>query len=115
MLPIDESLPEIVAAVKENACVVIEAPPGAGKTTRVAPALLQNNPEMVECGNVVLVQPRRIAARASAARIAEELETHVGQLVGYQVRFERNVGKHTRFRNDARNSAQAIAVGCRLK
>ncbi|MDX1927550.1 MAG: ATP-dependent helicase HrpB [Pirellulaceae bacterium] len=90
-LPIDVALPEIVAAVRGNACVVVEAPPGAGKTTRVAPALLG------ECTQkVVLVQPRRIAARASADRIANELQAEVGGLVGYHVRFDRRVSAATR-------------------
>ncbi len=95
-MPIDETLPEIIAAVEKNACVVVEAPPGAGKTTRVAPALLRQLSQLAEGGKVVLVQPRRIAARATASRIAEEMNTHVGGLVGYQVRFERSVGADTR-------------------
>ncbi len=90
-LPIDDALPDIVAAVQSNACVVVEAPPGAGKTTRVAPALLEINAQ-----KVVLVQPRRIAARASASRIASELGGDVGGLVGYQVRFDRRVSAATR-------------------
>ena len=89
-LPIDAALPEIVAAVGANACVVVEAPPGAGKTTRVAPALLKSDAK-----KVILVQPRRIAARASADRIASELQVEVGGLVGYHVRFDRRVSAAT--------------------
>ena len=90
-LPIDDALAEIVAAVHRDACVVVEAPPGAGKTTRVGPALLALNGR-----KVVLVQPRRIAARAAAGRIASELGCNVGGLVGYQVRFDRRVSAATR-------------------
>lgn len=90
-LPIDDAVPEIVAAVRQHACVVVEAPPGAGKTTRVAPALLEENTQ-----KVVLVQPRRIAARAAASRIASELGGEVGGLVGYQVRFDRRTTAATR-------------------
>jgi ATP-dependent helicase HrpB len=90
-LPIDDALPEIVAAVRANACSVVEAPPGAGKTTRVGPALL------AACAQkVVLVQPRRIAARAAADRIAKEMGSEVGGLVGYHVRFDRRVTAATR-------------------
>jgi ATP-dependent helicase HrpB len=72
---------------------VIEAPPGAGKTTRVPPALLQ----MVS-GEVVVLEPRRIAARMAARRVAWEAGEQVGQTIGYQVRFEEAVGPQTRLR-----------------
>jgi ATP-dependent helicase HrpB len=91
-LPIDEAIPQIVSAVIENACVVIQAPPGAGKTTRVAPAVL--NADVVR-GKVLLIQPRRIAARAAACRIASELSVDVGGQVGYHVRFDNRSGKQT--------------------
>ena len=94
-LPIDAALPEIVAAVRANACVVVEAPPGAGKTTRVAPALLKPALLKSDAKKVILVQPRRIAARASADRIASELQVEVGGLVGYHVRFDRRVSAAT--------------------
>ncbi len=97
-LPIDDALPEIVAKVAENSCVVVEAAPGAGKTTRVAPALLQGHRSSSgeAVGKVLLVQPRRIAARAAAARIASELRVDVGGLVGYQVRFDHRLTAGTR-------------------
>jgi len=84
-LPIDIHLPELVRMSASHPCLVLEAPPGTGKTTRVAPALLTEP----NAGQVILIQPRRIAARAAAARIAQELGSEVGQQVGYQVRFDK--------------------------
>jgi len=81
-LPIDAVVPEVLEALRTHAAVVLEAPPGAGKTTRVPPALL----EAVE-GEIVVLEPRRIAARTAARRVAEELADP--DLVGWQVRFER--------------------------
>lgn len=92
-LPIDEVLFSIIDAVQRCSSVVIQAPPGAGKTTRVPPALskvLPNN------GQIVMVQPRRLAARTSAARIAFENDWRLGNEVGYQVRFERKASANTR-------------------
>src|SRR5919108_406989 len=66
-LPIDEVVPRIVAALRDGPAVVVEAPPGAGKTTRVPPALLDS----VE-GEVVVLEPRRLAARTAARRVAVE-------------------------------------------
>ncbi|MEE2644684.1 MAG: DEAD/DEAH box helicase, partial [Myxococcota bacterium] len=90
-LPIDEALPALLEALERSPCLVIEAPPGAGKSTRIAPALL----ERVE-GKILLLQPRRVAARAVAAGIAAYLGAELGGLVGYQVRFERRCGSETR-------------------
>src|SRR5262249_14931843 len=81
-LPIDGYVEPIVAAVRRARAVVVTAAPGAGKTTRVPPALLNDGP-------VVLLQPRRVAARAIAARIAAERGWTLGREVGWQVRFER--------------------------
>ena len=92
-LPIDAALPEVLAALKRDAAVVLEAPPGAGKTTRVPPALL----EIVQ-GEVVVLEPRRIAARAAARWVASELGERVGERVGYQVRFEEVSSPRTRLR-----------------
>ena len=91
-LPIDELLPRIVerAARGRDACV-IEAPPGAGKTTRVPPALLA-------LGDVLVLEPRRLAARMAARRVASELGERVGETAGYQVRFEDVSGPRTRLR-----------------
>ena len=88
-LPIDAVVPEVLEALRTHAAVVLEAPPGAGKTTRVPPALL----ESVE-GEVVVLEPRRIAARTAARRVAEELADP--ELVGWQVRFERRGTPRTR-------------------
>jgi len=91
-LPIDPRLPDIAAALCRGN-LVLEAPPGAGKTTRVPPALL----DRVD-GEIVIAQPRRLAARLAARRVAEERGEKLGQTVGYEVRFERAVGPETRLR-----------------
>ena len=88
ILPIDALLPEIVRAPRN---LVIEAAPGAGKTTRVPPALLKH-------GDVLVLEPRRIAARMAARRVAFEMGERVGETVGYQVRFEEIAGPKTRLR-----------------
>ncbi|HSI34324.1 MAG: ATP-dependent helicase HrpB [Phycisphaerae bacterium] len=99
-LPIDPSLPEIVAAVRGHAAAVVVAPPGAGKTTRVPVALLEAGVIDPRSANpvVVMLQPRRVAARASAARIAAENGWELGREVGYHVRFDRKIGRDTRLR-----------------
>lgn len=85
-LPIDPLLPEIVRAVREAGALVLEAPPGAGKTTRVPAALLDAG---IGGGKeIVVLQPRRLPTRLAAARVASERGERVGQSVGYQVRFE---------------------------
>lgn len=92
-LPVDAILPQIAATLSRQPNLVIEAPPGAGKTTRVPPALL----ELVK-GDIVVLEPRRIAARLAARRVAFEIGEQVGETVGYQVRFEEAVGRRTRLR-----------------
>jgi ATP-dependent helicase HrpB len=94
-LPIDPLLPEIVAGLVQSACLVVEAPPGAGKTTRVPPALLEGG---VGDGEIIVLQPRRLPARLAAARVAEEMGEEVGRTVGYTVRFEDVGGPGTRIR-----------------
>src|SRR5262245_41502963 len=91
-LPIDEVLPDIVARVRSEGVLVPQAPPGAGKTTRVPAALLEAGVQ----GKVVVLEPRRLAARLAARRVAEERGERVGQTVGYEVRFERAVSPATR-------------------
>ncbi|MCC6213881.1 MAG: ATP-dependent helicase HrpB [Polyangiaceae bacterium] len=91
-LPIDAVVPEIVRAVAEAGVVVVEAEPGAGKTTRVPAALL----EAASHGSVVVTEPRRIAARLAARRVAEERGEPLGGLVGYSVRFDERSGPSTR-------------------
>src|ERR1700733_5851055 len=92
-LPIDALLPQIVAALDREKYLVIEAPPGAGKTARIPPALLPS-----ARGEIVVLEPRRLAARMAARRVASELGERVGETVGYQVRFEDVSGPRTRIR-----------------
>jgi ATP-dependent helicase HrpB len=92
-LPVDSILPEIVDSLKRRSNLVIEAPPGAGKTTRVPPALLE-----IVSGEVVVLEPRRIAARLAARRVAWEMGEQAGETVGYQVRFDEVIGPRTRLR-----------------
>ncbi len=96
-LPIDAVLPELLERLAARGVVVLEAPPGAGKTTRVPAALLaERSPNAGVEGQVLVLEPRRIAARASARRVAEELDARVGGLVGYDVRHDRAIGPDTR-------------------
>jgi len=92
-LPIDDLLPGIRESLGRCSNLVIEAPPGAGKTTRVPPTLL----ELVR-GQVLVLEPRRLAARLAARRVAYELGEKLGETVGYQVRFEEVAGASTRLR-----------------
>ncbi len=96
-LPIDEVLPELLASLSTSPNLVLVAPPGAGKSTRVAPAVLQNQDFATPTprGKVFLLQPRRLAAVNVAARIAAENGWQLGQEVGYHVRFDRRVGRDT--------------------
>ncbi len=93
-LPIDEVLPELLAALGAAGNAVLHAPPGAGKTTRVPPALAAAG--LAGAGQVVVLEPRRVAARAAARRIADEQGWTLGREVGWWIRFER------RFRADSR-------------
>ncbi len=95
-LPIDEVLPALVAAVRARSAAVLVAPPGAGKTTRVPGALLDAG--LAGAGDIVVLEPRRLAARLSAARVASERGGRLGDEVGYEVRFDRKVGGATRIR-----------------
>jgi ATP-dependent helicase HrpB len=97
-LPIDAYLPQITAALRASRSLVIVAPPGAGKTTRVPVAMLRDNVVNGEHPNIVMLQPRRVAARAAAARIAQENGWELGREVGYHVRFDRKIGRDTRLR-----------------
>ena len=95
-LPIDSLLPEIIATLRQSSNLVLEAPPGAGKTTRVPAALLAA--ELAGARDVLVLEPRRLAARMAARRVAEERNETIGQTVGYQVRFEEIAGPQTRLR-----------------
>src|SRR3954452_21497881 len=92
-LPIDTVLPDLLAALRESTQALLIAPPGAGKTTRVAPALLT---EAWCSGQVLLLVPRRLAARAAAEFMAGELGEKPGGTIGYATRLDSKVGKETR-------------------
>src|SRR5947208_6796201 len=92
-LPIDAVLGDLLAALRESTRALLVAPPGAGKTTRVAPALLGER----RCsGQVLLLVPRRLAARAAAEFMAAELGERPGETIGYATRLDSRVGKQTR-------------------
>ena len=91
-LPIDDALPDLSAAMSRHGQAVLQAPPGAGKTTRVPLALLQDG----HPGRIVMLEPRRLAARTAAQRMAETLGETIGQTVGYRIRGEAKVSKTTR-------------------
>ncbi|AGA30586.1 ATP-dependent helicase HrpB [Singulisphaera acidiphila] len=97
-LPIDAHLAEIVSRTRERRSLVLVAPPGAGKTTRVPVALIKAGVLSPQHPALVLLQPRRVAARAAADRIAAENGWALGEEVGYQIRFERKYGPRTRIR-----------------
>ncbi len=93
-LPIDAVLPEICDRLAAAGALVLQAEPGAGKTTRVPAALLDAG--VAGRGSVVVLEPRRVAARAGADFVASERGERVGGTVGFQVRFERRGGERTR-------------------
>jgi ATP-dependent helicase HrpB len=93
-LPIDDALPGLAAALAAGPFAVLVAPPGAGKTTRVPLALLAA-PWRGD-GRIVMLEPRRLAARAAARRMAQTLGESVGDTVGYRVRLDAKVSKATR-------------------
>src|SRR3954471_2587905 len=92
-LPIDAVLPDLLAALRQGTRALLIAPPGAGKTTRVAPALLA---ETWCYGQVLLLVPRRLAARAAAEFMAGERGEKTGDSIGYPTRLDSRVGKDTR-------------------
>src|SRR5215213_946079 len=92
-LPIDEALPALTAALRASNVAVLVAPPGAGKTTRV-PLVLAREPWAL--GKILVLEPRRIAARAAADRMAKTLGERVGDTVGLRVRFGSKVSAKTR-------------------
>jgi ATP-dependent helicase HrpB len=93
-LPIDDVLPQIGAALSRNSNLVIVAPPGAGKTTRVPLTLLGAG--WASKGKIILLEPRRLAARAAAARMAATLGEAVGETIGLRMRLESKVSARTR-------------------
>nr|WP_257791264.1 ATP-dependent helicase HrpB [Candidatus Thiodictyon syntrophicum] len=92
-MPVDGALPLLATALAQGHAV-LTAPPGSGKTTRV-PLLLRDAPWLAG-GTILMLEPRRPAARMAAARMADLLGETVGETVGYQVRFERRIGAGTR-------------------
>lgn len=93
-LPIDDALPELLAALRANGAAVLRAPTGAGKTTRVPPALVDSG--LAGSGLVLMLEPRRVAARAAARRMALEDNSPLGEKFGYQVRFDKKSSARTR-------------------
>ena len=93
-LPIDAALPALLEALHDRNEAVLQAPPGAGKTTRVPLALLDQ--PWLAGQTIVMLEPRRLAARAAAERMAKELGEAVGETVGYRIRLESRVGPRTR-------------------
>src|SRR5262249_43276220 len=93
-LPIDTALPDLSAALSSNNTAVLVAPPGAGKTTRVPLALLDES--WARGKKILVLEPRRLAARAAAARMASTLKEQVGDTVGLRVRFGSKVTGRTR-------------------
>jgi len=94
MLPVEEVLPDLLAALETRSEAVLVAPPGAGKTTRVAPALL--DAPWAKDGKIILLSPRRLAARAAASRMAFERREPVGATIGYRVRLDSKISRVTR-------------------
>ncbi|MDQ6623318.1 MAG: DEAD/DEAH box helicase, partial [Verrucomicrobiota bacterium] len=95
-LPIYELEHEIVGALNAQPRLIIQAPTGSGKSTQVPQILLEH--DLLGAREAVVLQPRRLAARLLAARVASERKTKLGELVGYQIRFESVVSKQTRLR-----------------
>src|SRR5882724_5848955 len=92
-LPIDDALPRLTAALRANNAAVLVAPPGAGKTTRV-PLVLDE--VWAKDQKILVLEPRRLAARAAASRMASTLGEQVGDTVGLRVRFGSKVSRRTR-------------------
>ena len=92
-LPIDDALPALIDALRTRGRAVLQAPPGAGKTTRVPLAMLDAG---LTAGKIVMLEPRRLAARAAAQRLAETLGESPGQTVGYRIRGESKASSATR-------------------
>src|ERR1700761_362412 len=93
-LPIKESLPALAAALSAERNVILEAPPGAGKSTLV-PLFLLNAP-WLKGQKIFMLEPRRVAARAVATRMASLLNEPVGKTVGYRTRLETRVSRDSR-------------------
>src|SRR3954470_11940480 len=95
-LPIYDIEQELLAGLKAHKRLIISAPTGSGKSTQVPQMLLNNG--LLGSGQVVVLQPRRLATRLLAARVAEERSVKLGSEVGYQIRFENVTSDDTRIR-----------------
>lgn len=93
-LPVDAVLPAVAASLAANRPVVLQAPPGSGKTTRTAPFLL--DAPWLRGRKILMLEPRRLAARAAAYYMARQRDEAVGQTVGYHIRLDRQAGPRTR-------------------
>ncbi len=92
-LPIDPILPDLIAALRTHGQAVLQAPPGAGKTTRVP--LAMRDAGMCDAGRIMMLEPRRLAARAAAERMADTLGEPVGQTIGYRMRGDSKISPVT--------------------
>ena len=91
-LPIDAVLPQVLECLTQSGRVVLQAPPGAGKTTRTPLAILQSG----QCpGKILMLEPRRLAAQAAAERMADTLGEKLGETVGYRIRGQSKIGPNT--------------------
>ena len=93
-LPVDAAIPAVHDALLRQRLLILQAPPGTGKTTRVPPSLIDR--PWIRDQRVLLLEPRRVAARAAAARMADELNERVGDTVGLRTRFDTRVSRRTR-------------------
>ncbi|HWA10739.1 MAG TPA: ATP-dependent helicase HrpB [Opitutaceae bacterium] len=96
-LPIYELEPAVVAALRAFGRLIVQAPTGSGKSTQI-PQMLLRHGLLGEKGQIVVLQPRRLATRMLAKRVAEEMDTPLGDVVGYQIRLESRVSERTRIR-----------------
>ncbi len=94
-LPISQVMAEILQQLRDHDNLVLQAPPGAGKTTLV-PLCLLDQPWLKKSGRIIMLEPRRLAARTAARRMAQMLGQRVGQTVGYRVRLDHKVSDQTR-------------------
>ncbi len=92
-LPIDDLIPSIIESLKSSNSLILQATPGAGKTTRVPPAIKE-----LFKGKILVLEPRRLATRLSAERVAEELNEKCGETIGYQVRFDKVESENTKIK-----------------